>query len=87
MAKGHSPSLSSALRCDLLYRQYFGDGHTRAEHTDNLCKVLDRLRHHGLHVKKAKFQSFQKQLEFLGHSISNNGIKSIEELIKSLYHL
>ena len=40
-------------------------GHTRAEHKDNLQKLLDQLRHYGLHVKKAKCQFFCKQLEFL----------------------
>lgn len=59
-------------------------GSTRAEHMENLRKVLDRLRHHGLHVKKAKCQFFQKQLEFLGHSISNSGIRPTEERIKSI---
>ena len=60
-------------------------GRTRAEHKENLLKVLDRLCHHGLCVKKAKCQFFHKQLEFLGHAISNDGIKPTEEQIRSIH--
>ena len=59
-------------------------GRTRAEHKENLHKVLDRLRHYGLYVKRAKCQFFQKRLEFLGHCISNDGITPTEERVRSI---
>jgi len=44
---------------------------TRTEHKKNLSNVLDQLRHYGLYFKRSKC-SF---LEFLGHSISSDGIE------------
>jgi len=50
-------------------------GHTRAEHIENLHMVLQRLRDYGLKLKKSKYEFFAKDLEFLGHRISPEGIK------------
>jgi len=59
-------------------------GHTRAEHEANLCKILDRIREDGLRLKCSKCMFFQKELEFLGHQISWEGIKPTENRIKSI---
>ena len=59
-------------------------GHTRDEHKENLHKVLSRLRYYGLRLKKSKCKFFQKELEFLGHIISSEGVKPTEERIKSI---
>ena len=59
-------------------------GHTRTEHKKHLQSVFDQLRQYGLHVKRFKCQFFQKQLEFLGHSITSDGIKPTEERIRSI---
>ena len=59
-------------------------GHTRDEHKENLHKVLTRLRQYGLQLKKSKCKFFQKELEFLGHVISNEGIKPTTECVKSI---
>ena len=59
-------------------------GHTRDEHKENLHKVLTRLRRYGLRLKKSKCKFFQKELEFLGHVISNEGIKPTTECVKSI---
>ena len=59
-------------------------GHTRDEHKENLHKVLTRLRQYGLRLKKSKCKFFQKELEFLGHVISNEGIKPTTERVKSI---
>ena len=59
-------------------------GHTREEHKENLHKVLSRLRQYGLRLKKSKCKFFQKELEFLGHIISSEGIKPTEERVRSI---
>ena len=59
-------------------------GHTRQEHEANLRRVLDRIREYGLHLKKSKCLFFQKELEFLGHLISKNGVKPTESQIKNV---
>ena len=50
-------------------------GHTRLKHEANLRRVLDRIREYGLRLKKSKCLFFQKELEFLGHLISKDGVK------------
>ena len=59
-------------------------GHTRQEHEANLRRVLERIREYGLHLKKSKCLFFQKELEFLGHLISKDGVKPTESRIKSI---
>ena len=59
-------------------------GHTRQEHETNLRRVLDRIREYGLHLKKSKYLFFQKELEFLGHLISKDGVKPTESRIKNV---
>ena len=59
-------------------------GHTRQEHKANLRRVLDRIREYGLHLKKSKCLFFQKELEFLGHLISKDGVKPTESRIKNV---
>ena len=49
-------------------------GHTKIEHEANLRQVLDRIREYGLRLKKSKCLFFQKELEFLGHLISREGM-------------
>ena len=49
-------------------------GHTRAEHIENLYMVLNRLREYGLKLKQSKCEFFAKDLEFLGHWISSEGV-------------
>ena len=58
-------------------------GHTRDEHKENLRNVLARIRQYGLRLKKSKCKFFQKELEFLGHIISSEGIRPTAERIKS----
>ena len=50
-------------------------GRTRAEYIENLRMVLLRLRDFGLKLKQSKCEFFAKNLEFLGHRISPEGIK------------
>ena len=59
-------------------------GRTRAEHIENLRMVLCRLREYGLRLKHSKCEFFAKDLEFLGHRISPEGVKLTAERIASI---
>ena len=59
-------------------------GHTRAEHANNLRAVLQRIREYGLRLKKSKCQFFTKELEFLGHIISPEGVKPTKSHVTSI---
>ena len=48
---------------------------TGLKHQANLRRVLERFRDYGLQLKKSKCLFSQKELEFLGHFISQDGIK------------
>ena len=59
-------------------------GRTREEHITNLRAVLQRIREHGLRLKESKCQFFTKELEFLGHNISPQGVKPTNSRVKSI---
>lgn len=44
------------------------------EHQDHLRLVLEKLRAHQLYAKKSKCEFAQKQIEYLGHVISQEGV-------------
>ena len=46
--------------------------------------VLNRLRENGLKLKQSKCEFFAKDLEFLGHRISPEGVKPTAERIASI---
>ena len=46
------------------------------EHLHNLGCVLGRLREAGLRVKPSKCRFLQKEVKFLGHVVSENGIST-----------
>ncbi|MEX1352018.1 MAG: pol polyprotein, partial [Desulfobacterales bacterium] len=45
------------------------------DHVQNLSEVFEKLRSHGLKLKPKKCELFQKEVEFLGRLISENGIR------------
>jgi len=59
-------------------------GTTRVEHEANLRAVLDRIREYGLRLKQSKCLFFQKELEFLGHVISKDGVRPTQSRVKSI---
>ena len=59
-------------------------GRTRAEHIENLRRVLCRLREYGLKLKRSKCEFFAKDLEFLGHRILPEGVKPTTERVASI---
>ena len=59
-------------------------GRTREEHVSNLRAVLQRIREYGLSLKKSKCVFSTRELEFLGHSISPEGVKPTKSHITSI---
>ena len=51
-------------------------GKTLEEHNENLAKVLDRLRGAGLRLKPKKCQFAQLHVEYLGHVVSADGVRT-----------
>ena len=52
------------------------------EMVENLSFVFDRLEQAGLKLKPKKCMLFAKQVEFLGHIVSSNGISTSPSKIK-----
>lgn len=44
------------------------------EHLENIARVLDRLHEAGLKLKPSKCHFLLKQVQYLGHTISDQGI-------------
>jgi hypothetical protein len=53
-----------------------------AEHTKHLHTVLQRLRDHQLYAKLSKCEFWLKEVKFLGHTISQDGISVDPERYK-----
>ena len=50
-------------------------GENREEHDERLIQVLQRARHQGLKLNKAKCQFRQQEISYIGHVLSKDGIK------------
>ena len=57
---------------------------TEEEHVFRLRKVFERLRQHGLKLKPSKCKFFQKEIDYLGHRVSQEGIQPNKEKIKAM---
>lgn len=51
-------------------------GATLEEHNANLTKVLDRFREAGLMLKPKKCKFAQTEVEYLGHIVSRDGVRT-----------
>ena len=49
------------------------------EHLEKLARVLSKLRSHGLKLKPSKCRLFQKEITYLGHRISQHGVRKDHE--------
>jgi hypothetical protein len=56
----------------------------REEHEEHLKLVLQVLREHQLYAKFSKCDFFQKQVHYLGHVISEEGVEVDPEKIKAI---
>ncbi|GBN32942.1 Retrovirus-related Pol polyprotein from transposon 297 [Araneus ventricosus] len=59
-------------------------GRTFEEHLNNLCKVFQRLQKANLKLNLKKCRFFQKEVTYLGHVISAEGVKTDPEKIKAV---
>lgn len=54
------------------------------QHEQDLRRLFQRLARHGLTVNKAKSQLRVRKLEFLGHSVSADGVEPLPERVEML---
>ena len=59
-------------------------GQTRQEHEDNLREVFRRLQQFGLKIKLEKCRFFKESVDYLGHTISCQGLAPTKERIASI---
>ena len=59
-------------------------GQTRQEHEDNLREMFRRLRQFGLKIKLEKCCFFKESVDYLGHTISCQGLVPTKERIASI---
>ena len=59
-------------------------GATREEHDQNLDKVLNAIRLAGLKLNKEKCVFGQSEIEFLGHTVRNEGVKISTEKVDAV---
>lgn len=57
------------------------------EHLEHLRDVLDRLSRAGLKIKPSKCVFFKKELKYLGHIISGDGLRPDEEKVSAIKDL
>ena len=57
---------------------------TFSEHMDQLRQVFTKLRQHNLKLKPEKCSFLKRQLEFLGHSVSTQGIQPQPSKIEAI---
>ena len=48
-------------------------GKNKEEHRENLIKLFERLNEYGIKVKIEKCQFYRKEVQYLGHTIDQNG--------------
>ncbi|GBN06476.1 Retrovirus-related Pol polyprotein from transposon 297 [Araneus ventricosus] len=59
-------------------------GQTFEEHLNNFRKVFQRLQNANLKLNPKKCRFFQKEIVYLGHVISEEGVKTDPEKIKAV---
>ena len=59
-------------------------GATKAEHLQTLDKVLTQLREAGVRLRRDKCAFMLNQVDYLGHSLSAEGLKLSEEKIRAI---
>ena len=59
-------------------------GHDLKSHVANMIRVLDALKKYNLRVHLLKCQFFQKQVVFLGHLVSANGVQPLHDKLAAI---
>ena len=60
---------------------------TEEEHLEHLEKIFQKLRKYGLKMKREKCDFFHKQVQYLGHLVSEEGFEPLPEKIKSIKNM
>lgn len=59
-------------------------GPTTSTHLDTLHKVFSRLQQYGLKVKREKCSFFAKEVVYLGHVISKDGVRTCQDKVEAI---
>ena len=59
-------------------------GKTEEEHLEILRKVLQRLKEHGIRLKKSKCEFLKPSVQYLGHRIDADGIHATDSKLKAI---
>ena len=59
-------------------------GASLEDHLANLEEVLKRLREHGVRLRKGKCQILTPSVEYLGHVISNDGLRTADDKLRAI---
>ena len=59
-------------------------GVTKEEHLHNLEKVLQWLEQHNIHAKKVKCAFLCDAVEYLGHCIDSDGLRTLSSKVKAI---
>lgn len=62
-------------------------GRSITEHNDHLKRVLEALRVHNLKIEPNKCQFLRKEIQYLGHTITKDGVKPTNANIKAVHSL
>ena len=62
----------------------FVTGSTEDEHLDHLTEVLNRLQHAGMRLKKTKCAFLLPQVDYLGHTISAEGLRTSDAKVSGI---
>ena len=57
------------------------------DHLQNIELVLDRLRQHGLKLSVKKCNLFKKEVDYLGHTLTTEGIKPSKKNVEAILEL
>ena len=77
------------LKLNLMYALIYLDdviifSRTEEEHLTQLRAVFERFREHGLKLKPSKCHFLQKEITFLGHKVSEEGMKLGDDGLKGI---
>ena len=69
----------------MLSRRYvLVSGKSEAEHLDNLRKVLQKLKEHGIRARKSKCSFLKSSVLYLGHRIDFDGIHATDAKLRAI---
>ena len=77
----------SGCQCEIIVDDILVWGETEEEHDHKLLQVLDRAREVNLKLKVKKFQFKSKQLGYVGHVLTSEGVKADPEKVRAVVEM